>query len=132
MYPPYWFNRAALPSMSGADLHLTQCIDVREGRAFMRTRGRRRSAPSMRMIACVTVGLLFMLTSSLSGLAQDAPATPSVTFPALTPLPAAVPRADGPLPVVATTPILADITRQIGGERLAVKSILPPNADPHD
>jgi ABC-type Zn uptake system ZnuABC Zn-binding protein ZnuA len=64
--------------------------------------------------------------------AQDTSATPAIEFPALTPLPDAEPRAEGPLPVVATTPILADITRQIGGARLDVTSILPPNADPHD
>jgi ABC-type Zn uptake system ZnuABC Zn-binding protein ZnuA len=34
--------------------------------------------------------------------------------------------------VVATTPIIADLVRQIGGERVDVKSLLPQNADPHD
>jgi zinc/manganese transport system substrate-binding protein/manganese/iron transport system substrate-binding protein len=48
------------------------------------------------------------------------------------PLPVATPRAEGALKVVATTPILADLARQIGGERLDVTSILPPNADAHD
>jgi zinc/manganese transport system substrate-binding protein/manganese/iron transport system substrate-binding protein len=41
-------------------------------------------------------------------------------------------RADGPLRVVTSTSILADLARQIGGDRVEVRSILPPNADPHD
>jgi zinc/manganese transport system substrate-binding protein/manganese/iron transport system substrate-binding protein len=48
------------------------------------------------------------------------------------PLPGAAPRTGGPLKVVASTPILADLARQIGGARVDVTSILPPNADPHD
>jgi len=58
--------------------------------------------------------------------------TPIPARPALEPLPAAAPSADGPLKVVTTTPILADITRQLGGERVEVKSILPAGADAHD
>ncbi|HEY7033251.1 MAG TPA: zinc ABC transporter substrate-binding protein [Thermomicrobiales bacterium] len=65
--------------------------------------------------------------------AQDAVASPPpLEFPSLPPLPDATARTDGPLKVVATTPILADLARQIGGARLDVASILPPNADPHD
>lgn len=41
-------------------------------------------------------------------------------------------RADGPLSVVTSTSILADLARQVGGERVEVRSILPANADPHD
>lgn len=33
--------------------------------------------------------------------------------------------------VAATTPILADLVRQVGGERVRVASVLPPGADPH-
>jgi ABC-type Zn uptake system ZnuABC Zn-binding protein ZnuA len=64
--------------------------------------------------------------------AQATSATPTVDFPTLTPLPDVEPRTEGSLKVVTTTPILADIARQIGGARLDVTSILPPNADPHD
>ncbi len=53
-------------------------------------------------------------------------------FPELPPLPPASPRPDGPLRVVTSMVILADLTRQIGGERVEVSSILPANADPHD
>lgn len=34
--------------------------------------------------------------------------------------------------MVATTGILADLVAQVGGERVAVRSLLPANADPHD
>ena len=34
--------------------------------------------------------------------------------------------------VVATTPQLGDLARQVGGDRIEVKTLLPPNVDPHD
>jgi ABC-type Zn uptake system ZnuABC Zn-binding protein ZnuA len=49
----------------------------------------------------------------------------------LPPLPE-IPGRDDPIAVIATTPILADITRQIGGARVDASSLLPPNADAHD
>ncbi|GLV47115.1 ABC transporter substrate-binding protein [Thermus sp. LT1-2-5] len=33
--------------------------------------------------------------------------------------------------VAATTPILADLVRQVGGERVRVVAVVPPGADPH-
>jgi ABC-type Zn uptake system ZnuABC Zn-binding protein ZnuA len=63
-------------------------------------------------------------------MAQEA--TPVPDAPVLLPLPDASARAEGPLKLVATTPILADIARQIGGGRVEVDSILPVNADAHD
>lgn len=59
--------------------------------------------------------------------AQDEPA-----FASPVALPAAAPREGGSLNVVASTSILADLARQIGGDRVEVRSILPANADPHD
>jgi len=47
-------------------------------------------------------------------------------------LPAIAGRSDGPLEVITSTSILADLVRQIGGDRVDVTSILPANADPHD
>jgi zinc/manganese transport system substrate-binding protein len=70
-----------------------------------------------------------------SALAQDASPSPSAGFPEfspLQPLPDAAARDDGLLQVVATTPIIADLVRQVGGQRVEVGSILPNNADPHD
>ncbi len=39
--------------------------------------------------------------------------------------------ADGRLTVVATTPILADLVRQVGGDRVSAGSIVPTSGDPH-
>lgn len=69
-----------------------------------------------------------------AGRAQEA--TPAADPLALLPpdpeLPAGEPRAEGPLRVVATTGILADLVRQVGGPRVEARSVLPANADPHD
>jgi len=40
-------------------------------------------------------------------------------------------QAEAPLPIVASFSILADITRQVGGARVAVTSIVGPNQDAH-
>lgn len=50
----------------------------------------------------------------------------------LEPLPEGDPRPDGPLRVAVTMGIVADLVRQVGGQRVAVTNILPANADPHD
>jgi ABC-type Zn uptake system ZnuABC Zn-binding protein ZnuA len=39
---------------------------------------------------------------------------------------------DAPVQAVATTPEVADLVRNVGGERVGVDSILRPNSDPHD
>jgi zinc/manganese transport system substrate-binding protein/manganese/iron transport system substrate-binding protein len=84
------------------------------------------------LLACVAL-LISGVAATPSAHAQDSGETPApVQFPALQPLPDATPRTDGALKVVATTPILADLTRQVGGARLDVSSIMPPNADAHD
>lgn len=47
-------------------------------------------------------------------------------------LAAALPAHAGePLKVVASFPIVADIVRQVGGEDVAVTSLIPPETDPH-
>ena len=38
---------------------------------------------------------------------------------------------DGRVGVVATTSIIADVVRQVGGEHVAVTSLMGPNVDPH-
>jgi zinc/manganese transport system substrate-binding protein len=40
-------------------------------------------------------------------------------------------KADAPIPVVATFSILGDLARTIGGERVAVETLVGANADPH-
>ncbi len=76
-----------------------------------------------------------LLANPMPATGQEAGGTPSAiaaTLPSPSPLPAAAPRAGGPIRVVASTGILADLVRQIGGERVDVRSLLPANADPHD
>lgn len=40
-------------------------------------------------------------------------------------------RTDGVVDVVATTPILADLARQVAGDQARVTGLVPPGADPH-
>src|SRR5262249_53785205 len=40
--------------------------------------------------------------------------------------------ADGRLDVVATTPVVADFVRNVGGDRVYAVQILKPGVDPHD
>jgi len=39
---------------------------------------------------------------------------------------------DGRPPVVATTPVVADLAVQVAGDRVEVRQMLAPNADPHE
>ncbi|GAA3212275.1 anchored repeat ABC transporter, substrate-binding protein [Dactylosporangium siamense] len=43
----------------------------------------------------------------------------------------AAPTGDGVVRVVATTEILADLVRAVGGDRVTVDSVVPPGGDPH-
>lgn len=45
--------------------------------------------------------------------------------------PAAAIAADGPLNVVATTGMIADAARQVGGDLVSVKALMGPGVDPH-
>jgi ABC-type Zn uptake system ZnuABC Zn-binding protein ZnuA len=86
-------------------------------------------------LAAAFVVVAMLVGGGGSALAQDASPSPNADFPEFTPiqpLPDATARDDSPLGVVATTPIIADLVRQVGGQRVAVESILPNNADPHD
>jgi ABC-type Zn uptake system ZnuABC Zn-binding protein ZnuA len=38
----------------------------------------------------------------------------------------------GAIDVVATTPVVADLARNVGGERVAVTALMAPNTDPHE
>jgi len=40
-------------------------------------------------------------------------------------------QADGRLGIVASFPVVADIARQVGGDHVAVTSLIPPETDPH-
>ena len=77
--------------------------------------------------------LASLVAGPLSAAAQDASPAPGqgVALPTSGPLPEATPRDGGPLVVVASTGILADLVRQVGGARVDARSVLPANADPH-
>ncbi len=64
--------------------------------------------------------------------ASAADATPFPPFSSPVALPTIEPDSGKPFEVVASTTILADLARQIGGERVNVTSLLPANIDPHD
>jgi ABC-type Zn uptake system ZnuABC Zn-binding protein ZnuA len=87
-----------------------------------------------RLAIYVTV-IATLIIGGGSALAQDASPSPDTGFPEFTPLqplPDAATREKGPLKIVATTPIIADLVRQVAGQRVEVESILPNNADAHD
>lgn len=83
------------------------------------------------LLVAVTVSLLAVPRAV--AVAQSTPAAgggPDLPEPG--PLPTVAPRDGGPLPVVTTIGILADMVRHVGGERVAVDSLLPANVDPHE
>ena len=49
----------------------------------------------------------------------------------LAPLSARPARAASPLKVVATTGMIADAARQIGGDQVEVRALMGPGVDPH-
>ena len=72
---------------------------------------------SVRIGALVAIGLL---VASCGGAPAADPAAPSSA-------------AAGPVPVVASTDVYGSIARAVGGDRVAVKSIIDsPDADPHE
>jgi zinc/manganese transport system substrate-binding protein len=86
-------------------------------------------------LAILTSFIAALLAVGGSAYTQDASQSPSAgftEFSPLTPLPEVSARDGGSLKVVATTPIIADLVRQVGGQRVEVESILPNNADAHD
>ena len=83
------------------------------------------------LLVAVTVSLLAVPRAV--AVAQSTPAAgggPDLPEPG--PLPTVAPRDGGPLPVVTTIGILADMVRHVGGGRVAVDSLLPANVDPHE
>lgn len=86
---------------------------------------------SRRAVLAATA-IVMALAGTSRAAAQDPSASPDAGGLTLVALPEAPAREGGPLVVVTTTPILADLVRQIGGVRVEVESLLPANADPHD
>jgi len=92
---------------------------------------------------CTPATLLLLATLLLVGCTTSSPATPMAAaddhaqesaagatgaFPLLSP----VPLAEGEkLRIVATTNIVADVVRQVGGDHIELTALLPIGADPH-
>jgi ABC-type Zn uptake system ZnuABC Zn-binding protein ZnuA/ABC-type Mn2+/Zn2+ transport system permease subunit len=96
---------AAIAAVAGAGFFATAAAV-----ALRRARGPLRPAASMAVIALAAVAL-----GGCGG------GSSSSTDPG-----------DGPVRVVATTPQVADIVKQVGGDAVSVTTLLPAGADPHD
>lgn len=87
-----------------------------------------------RLASTLAVALTLLISLMGSAFAQSTP-TDAIQFPPFS-TPAALPDAPAPeggaLKVVASTSIIGDLVRQVGGDRVEVTTILPANADPHD
>jgi zinc/manganese transport system substrate-binding protein len=75
-----------------------------------------------------------MQRRALLALGFAAPALPQVTAPASAQVLASAPTVVAPAPaqVVASFTILADFVRQVAGPRVALRTLLAPEADPHE
>jgi len=98
---------------------------------FLRTR-RAVAATTLSLALAAMVGLPVASAQEATPAADATPADVAALLPEAGDLPAGEARADGPLTVVATTGILADLVAQVGGQRVEARSLLPANADPHD
>lgn len=96
---------AAIAAVSGAGF-----FAAAGGVALRRARGPLRPSASMALIALTAVALTGCGGGSSASSGSDA----------------------GPVRVVATTPQVADIARQVGGDAVVVTTLLPAGADPHD
>lgn len=63
-----------------------------------------------------------------SGAGEERQATDVLTLPELAPVAGS---AERPLGVVATTSIIGDVVAQVGGERIALTTLMGPGQDPH-
>jgi len=94
----------------------------------------RRPGARSRLASTLVVALALLISLMGSAFAQSTPTNATQFPPFSTPatLPDAPARDGGALKVVASTSIIGDLVRQIGGNRVEVSTILPANADPHD
>ena len=108
---------------------------------MVRAERSRRERTGIQPVAWLLVVALATVLLRGTVAAQENTPTPHGTTPAGAasallvtpfPLPEGTPRVEGPLSVVTTTTILADLARQVGGPRVEVRSLLPIDADAHD
>jgi zinc/manganese transport system substrate-binding protein/manganese/iron transport system substrate-binding protein len=98
---------------------------VERGEGVMRVS----SVLDRRTLIALASGLVPLRTTG-AAFGQSGTAVPDE--PVLPSLPDAASRPEGAVAVMATTPILADLARQVGGARVSVDSLVPPNASAHD
>jgi zinc/manganese transport system substrate-binding protein len=99
------------------DLPTGASIAAVAGTFFFLAAALRQSTNAARGRAPLAVGALLVMTFALTGCGGSS---------------AGDSESAGVLKVVATTPQVADIVRQVGGESVDVTTLLPPGADPHD
>lgn len=92
----------------------------------------RPAAIGRRALLAAAAGILLAVRRTGAAAQSTPTAVSAPTLPEPGPLPTVAPRDGGPLPVVTTIGILADMVRHVGGERVAVDSLLPANVDPHE
>ena len=84
------------------------------------------SAKFMALAASVTAFALLAVSVACSSAEPTAPAAPTATpAPTSTPIPEKI-------DVVATTSIIAEWVREVGGDRVTVKELVPRLSDPHN
>lgn len=86
-----------------------------------------------RAIRSIKLGTMMLGAVLLVGCGAAAPtvAGDTSTSSAASSATGATTTTEGPLNVIATTSILADLTTNVGGERVAVRTLLPAGTDPH-
>lgn len=76
----------------------------------------------------LTTMVLAAMALLLAGCDRSAATPTTSTTPATTPAPS---QREGPLRVVATTGMIGDAAREIGGDRVTVTTLMGPGVDPH-
>lgn len=123
--PILTFALATIESVLG--LYLALNFDLPAGAAIAAVAGggffacalvRTLRAPALRPLRIATAAVSLVLASALLAGCGGSTATPV--------------SADEPLKVVATTPQIADILKNVGGEAIDVRTLLGPNLDPHE
>jgi ABC-type Zn uptake system ZnuABC Zn-binding protein ZnuA len=85
------------------------------------------------LLTTITIALLFLSACRTQGASPQAGDVPQATFlpddmPELAPVDL---KPGERLRVVATTSLVADVVSQIGQDRIELKTLLPPDSDPH-
>jgi zinc/manganese transport system substrate-binding protein len=119
-------DRLAVPPGAAVVLAAAALWPIAAGVSVLRRGPARRTAAFAGLLAALT------LTAACGGTTEEPAQSPPTTTAAAATEPAAETPAAEPVRVVATTPIVADWARQVGGDDVAVETLLPAGADTHD